>query len=453
MRVNVEFIQFENQVIQFIRIGLASKRRHLVIALERFLDIFGVVCKVENERVLLFWVAAVQSAKRLHGLDISQALIDIHGVQQRFVIPCLELVGDNENAIRVHLHVLFDIGRRELVEARLGFFLAVIHLFPAERDNSLIRATHILQLLRNGVIVINRSFDSGSHHHGTGLSTHLVLVDDVIDKVVYNDGGLFLDRFGAAFHIPADFLLRLVAVKFWIFLSLADDFRFNDLVVTLVRRVIFQHIQDKAFLNGLAHGVIVVRFEFRFSIRLWNLFSEHFESLVLGSRGKGVVICVLYHLAAFDGLVQDVFEIFLVLDINTGNRHVHFSRKRATLATMRLIDDDCKTAVSKCRSDFLENERELVNNRDNNPLARSEFLAKRFRRIRPADNIAELVVGIDVVADLLVEVHTVGHDDDGIHQLFRSTQLLGQHKGKPRNRIRLTRARTVLNQELLTQFM
>ena len=49
--------------------------------------------KIEHEHVVLLGMRPVEAGEGLHRLDAGQRLIDVHRVQQRFVVPGLELVG------------------------------------------------------------------------------------------------------------------------------------------------------------------------------------------------------------------------------------------------------------------------------------------------------------------------------------------------------------------------
>lgn len=53
-------------------------------------------------------------------LDAGQVLVDVHRVQQRLVIAGLELVGADEEAVRIFRDLLGDPAGREAVQRRLG---------------------------------------------------------------------------------------------------------------------------------------------------------------------------------------------------------------------------------------------------------------------------------------------------------------------------------------------
>ena len=63
----------------------------------------GVVQEVEHEHVVLLGVRAVEPRERLHRLDAGQRLVHVHRVQQRLVVAGLELVGADQEAVRVLL--------------------------------------------------------------------------------------------------------------------------------------------------------------------------------------------------------------------------------------------------------------------------------------------------------------------------------------------------------------
>ena len=124
--VDFRFAQRGREVVQLVGVGLAAEDRRAVVVREREFDAVAVVQEVEDERIVLLGVRAIEARERLHGLDAGQRLVDVHGVQQRLVVAGLELVGDDQEPIGVLLNLLGDGVRREPVEGRLGDRAAVV---------------------------------------------------------------------------------------------------------------------------------------------------------------------------------------------------------------------------------------------------------------------------------------------------------------------------------------
>ena len=110
----------------------------------------------------------------------------------------------------------------------------------------------------------------------------------------------------------------------------------------------------------------------------------------------------------------------------------------SVLARMRLVDDYGKTLVFQRGSDLVEDERELMDRRDDDFFAALQELAQRLGVVRPSNKVPELREGVDVVAYLLVEVDAVGNDDDGV-ELRSGVGFLEENElvRKPRDRVRL----------------
>ena len=71
-------------------------------------------------------------------------------------------------------------------------------------------------------------------------------------EVVHHDLGLEADGVVVALHVAAQLLLRPLGVE----LGVALD-RLDQLVVALDRRVVPEHVEDEALLDGLLHRVAV----------------------------------------------------------------------------------------------------------------------------------------------------------------------------------------------------
>ena len=87
--------------MQLVEVGLLRQDRGPVVVRERRLDGVRVVLEVEHEDVVLEWVRPVQARQGLDRLDARKRLVHVHRVQQRLVVAGLELVGHDQEPVRV----------------------------------------------------------------------------------------------------------------------------------------------------------------------------------------------------------------------------------------------------------------------------------------------------------------------------------------------------------------
>ena len=79
--------------MQLIGVGLVGQDGRAVVVGEGGADGVGVVEEIEHEHVVLLGMRPVEAGEGLHRLDVGQRLVHVHRMQQRFVVPGLELVG------------------------------------------------------------------------------------------------------------------------------------------------------------------------------------------------------------------------------------------------------------------------------------------------------------------------------------------------------------------------
>ena len=103
--------------------------------------------KSSTKHVVLLRVRAVEARKRLHRLDAGERLVHIHRVQQRLVVAGLELVGADQEAVRVFLNLVGDVAAREAVERSLGDLRAAVFVLAGERDDGLVRALAFAEIV------------------------------------------------------------------------------------------------------------------------------------------------------------------------------------------------------------------------------------------------------------------------------------------------------------------
>jgi len=68
------------EILQLLRVRAFLQAGGVVIGLERFVNVFGFVDEIEDERILLASLSSVKSRKCLDGLHAVEAFIHVHGV-------------------------------------------------------------------------------------------------------------------------------------------------------------------------------------------------------------------------------------------------------------------------------------------------------------------------------------------------------------------------------------
>ena len=153
--------------------------------------------------------------------------------------------------------------------------------------------------------------------------------------------------------------------------------------------------------------------------------------LFLGVAVKGEVAGVGQQLL---GLHQPVDLVLgcLVLFLGAGlsQRHRHRSRCPTALARMGLVDDHGELASPVLVADCVEDERELLDRGDDDPLSLLEQSAEVAGVLGMAHDGADLGELFDGVPYLLVQQPPVGDDEDGVKDdlivPFQPCQLVGQ---------------------------
>ena len=138
---------------------------------------------------------------------------------------------------------------------------------------------------------MNGTLHPAGHHHGAGLTADLLFGQHMVVKVVHHDLRLLGNGMLMAFDVTAELLFRLLDVKIRVVLH-----RLGQVVVTLHRGVVFEHIKDEAFIDGLLHGVAVKRAVFD-HLTLRPGFAKDFQGFVLGRGGERKIAGIGEHLA------------------------------------------------------------------------------------------------------------------------------------------------------------
>ena len=242
---------------------------------------------------MLLRVRPVEPRQGLDRPDSREGLVDVHGVEERFVVSgLLELVRADEEAVRVFLKPLGDLGRGEAVQAGLAHLLPAEVGFAREGDDRLVGALALLQVVADGVEVLDRALDPVGDHHRPRLSVDLALGDHLVVEVVDHDLGLEADRVLVPLDVAPELLAGLPDIELRIALH-----RFGELVVALDRRVVLEHVQDEPLLDRLLHAVVVERKMPDRAVALRIRITENLQRLVLRRGREGVVAGVGEQLA------------------------------------------------------------------------------------------------------------------------------------------------------------
>ena len=121
--------------MELVRVDLLAEDGRPIVIRKRRLDGGSIVLEVKYKGVVLLWVCPVEARQRLHCLDARERLVHIHGVQERLVVAGLELVGADQEAVRVALNLLGDVAARKAVERGLADLRPVVVVLAGERDD------------------------------------------------------------------------------------------------------------------------------------------------------------------------------------------------------------------------------------------------------------------------------------------------------------------------------
>ena len=118
---------------------------------------------------------------------------------------------------------------------------------------------------------------------------------------------------------------------------------------------------------------------------------------------------------------------------------------------MRLVDDDREGAGALVVADFVEDEGELLDRRDDDLLALLDEPAEVARPLGVPDGGLHLGVLSDRVADLPVQDAAVGDDDDRVEDVLAVPLERDQLVGQPGDREALPASRRMLDQVALSR--
>ena len=234
----------------------------------------------------------------------------------------------------------------------------------------------------------------------------------------------------------------------------------GDLVVHIVGHVVLQHIQNKAFLDGLPHRIHMEGVVFAALIPL----AEHLQRFIFWGSRKGeegqifvdtlsgqfiqqLVLIVL----ALGLLLILLFGVLLQNFLGIGQRPLQFTSGITGLGGMGLVHNDRKPLVA--RAHFFVDDRELLEGGDDDSRPGLDGLAELLGvLVDLLHNARYMVELVDSVLQLAVQHPAVSDDDDGLEDLFVVVVVQASEPvGQPGDRVRLAGTGAVLNQIVLAR--
>ena len=171
-------------------------------------------------------------------------------MQQGFVKAGDELVGDDQESIRVLLEIGRNVLARKPVEIGLGLLLPANLEVARVRHDRLVRALDLGEVVRHLAPVVNGPRDAVAHDHRPRLATDLLFARHLRDEVIDHDLGLAADGLVVRFDVVANLLQRLHLVEFRVVRH-----RLGHLVEAVVGGVVLHYVEDELLLDGLLGGV------------------------------------------------------------------------------------------------------------------------------------------------------------------------------------------------------
>ena len=271
-------------------------------------------------------------------------------------------------------------------------------MLAGKGHDGLVRTLPLHQVVPDGRVVAHRPPDAARHHHRPRLPAN-PLPRHLLVEVVHHDLGLQPDGVVVVLHVAPQLLARPLGVELRVALH-----RLHQPVVAVHRRVVRDHVDDEPFLDRLLHRVGVEGPVLGLPV-VGVLRAEDLQRLVLRRGREGEVAGVRQQPLRLHQPVDLVFgRLVLVLDAAVlAERHRHRRRRPSALARVRLVDDDREPASPVLVADGLQDERELLDRRDHDPLARLQHPPQVGRGRRMTHHRPHLGVLFDRVPDLLVQ--------------------------------------------------
>ena len=319
----------------------------------------------------------------------------------------------------------------------------MIVVVAGEGYNRLIGAVTLGEQLIDFHEIVDGSLNAGGDDHCAGLAAYLVGGDVV--EVFHHHFGLFAHRLGLTLDKSPQFLHRLAALKHRVALD-----GLADAVVALIGGVTFEHVEDEALLDGLTHRIDVERAVPHLAVGLGEGHAEGLQRLVLGRGGEGVEVGVGSHFAPLGKLAHRLVDAFLlvVVIVLAAEYLVGVAGHASALAAVGLVDDHGEVFLRQV-AHLVHDKRKLVNSGEDDALAALKQTFQRTRTVGPVHDVLVAGERAHVVAQLLVEVHTVGDEDDAVKLRVVAVHHLAQLIGQPRDAVALAAAGAVLDEVTL----
>ena len=181
-------------------------------------------------------------------------------------------------------------------------------MLAGKGNDCLVWAFTLSQVVGNGMEVFYCAVNTARHQHGPRLSADLAGSKHLFVEMIYYNFRLFADSVFVAFDITAQLLLCSFFVECRVIFYFLDQF-----VIAGNRRVVAQHVQDETLLDGLLHGIAVEWQVSHHAVRLWLLYSENLQCLVLGRGSKSKIAGVGEQLLGLNKTVDPVFYRLVVI--------------------------------------------------------------------------------------------------------------------------------------------
>ena len=213
------------------------------------------------------------------------------------------------------------------------------------------------------VVILNTAGDAGRHDHGTGLPADFPLGNDLLVKVVHHHSGFLGDGIAVAFNKAAQLFLCPLLVEHRVVLD-----GLHQSIKAVDWRIALQHIQNKAFLDGLFHRIHMERSVFDV-VSILERNAEGLQRFVLRSGCERKVAGVVQQLAPLHHGIDLVLIIHLVIRSEPGECKVHLRRISAALTGVRLVNNNGKAVILVFCPDLRDNVREFLNRSNDDTLS------------------------------------------------------------------------------------
>ena len=381
-------------------------------------------------------------------------------MQKRFVEPRLKLLGNDEDAALgvehgLGLRLLDRLAHRKRVEALFGVggaALGRVFYWTGERDHDIYAGlAALLQRFPNGKEISDcRPARVGNDHH---LCTWVFAARHAPERVD-NDGALLKEIPWMQVLVADDRLGRLAYRHFGVLLC-----RLYDLIARLVGRVVGENIVYESLFYGLAHRVGVERTEravplprsedikrnvFRrgskreiAQVPVPAMRAHHKRELSLG-RVKVILVDLLARLLfVFGNGFREISQ-----------RDFLLCRALPGLARMCLVDD-YREPLADHAFHVLEDDRELLQSRNDNPLAVVDCGQQVLCMLLLVDHRNLAKRGVEAhhrSLKLLVENTTIGNDYDRVeYRLVIIVEKACKAIADPCDGVGLARSRRMLD--------